>query len=327
MRYRAQYALEALRDLYGVSFTLVLPGYSTQAVIRFVAAYLLLLLLRKRSSVIVFQKLHTNRWYVRALKVLLRLRSKATIYDTDDADYLRFPVDTIHHFATHCTACTVGSKALQEYFREFNPHTALLTSPVIQHSVRKDGRSAVFTLGWIGYWCDHRDSLMELAFPALRTLSFPLKLILIGMTDAEAAKEVETYFTGCTHITLECPLDIDWLGEERIYQRIVSFDAGLAPLLDTEMNRAKSAFKAKLYLSCGVPVLGSAVGENKTFIHHGINGFICNSPAQYKKRLTSLAAMPAEKYATLSRGAYASANGFSMSLYCHRFLQIAHSAL
>lgn len=294
---------------------------------RFMAAYLRVLLFRKRGSVIVFQKLHTNRWYVRALKVLLRLRPKATIYDTDDADYLRFPVNTIHHFATNCTVCTVGSRALQDYFKGLNSRTMLLTSPVIQHANRKSIRAAVFTVGWIGYWCDHRDSLMELVFPALRALSFPLKLVLIGVTDANAVKELETYFAGRPHITLDCPLDIDWLDEEGIYQRIASLDAGIAPLLDTEMNRAKSAFKAKQYLSCGVPVLGSAVGENKTFIRHGTNGFICKNAAEYGSRLSDLANMPVEKYVVLSRGACATETCFSMIHYCRQFLQIASSIL
>lgn len=327
VRYRAQYALDVLHDEYSVSSTLVMPGYSPLSILRFLAVYLRVLLMRRRRSVIVFQKLHTDRLYVGTLKALLRLRPQATLYDTDDADYLRFPAKTIHHFAARCSACTVGSAALHRYFLGINPQVALLTSPVISHMWKKGARNSVFTVGWIGYWCDHRDSLMQLVFPGLRTLGFQCRLVLIGMPDAAAVEEVQRYFRDHPHITVVYPINVDWLDEDGIYERISSFDAGLAPLLDTEMNRAKSAFKAKQYLSCGVPVLGSAVGENASFILHGTNGFVCNGPDDYRKRLTDLATMQAEKYATLSGGALASASRFSMSLYCQVFLGITSALL
>ncbi len=116
------------------------------------------------------------------------------------------------------------------------------------------------------------------------------------------------------------PDDIDWLNELSIYSRICEFDIGIAPLLDTEINRSKSAFKTKQYLSCGVPVLGSTVGENVNYIRHGINGFICETLEHYEHFIASINEMDQQAYKLLSAGALESAASFSLDIYCTALL-------
>jgi glycosyltransferase involved in cell wall biosynthesis len=115
---------------------------------------------------------------------------------------------------------------------------------------------------------------------------------------------------------VDAPLDIDWLNEPMVYNLIQTFDIGVAPLLDTEFNRAKSAFKLKQCLSCGIPVLASRIGENKRFLKHGINGYFCDHYSQYKEKILLMRSEPYGRYSAMSQNALASADDFNLDYYC-----------
>ncbi len=316
VRYRATYPLEALRRERGVEYSIAYPGYDAKSIFRFAWMFFSALLFRKKDSLIVIQKLYTNRVYAFALKVLLFFRKKNTQYDLDDAEYLVYPPERIDYFIRNCAACSVASEALLQYARRLNPNTFLLTSPVISHGQFKTRKNKTLTLGWIGcYGGAHRDSLFEFVFPAIKLLDFDVRLVLLGITEDEHRSEVKEYFANDKHVTLGMPGDIDWLDEASVYARICSFDLGLAPLLDIEMHRSKSAFKLKQYFSCGVPALASGIGENARFIRHGENGFACNTVGDYHRQLRNVNAMQEKEYEQLSSGARESVPGFTLAHY------------
>jgi glycosyltransferase involved in cell wall biosynthesis len=300
---------------HGISFSFVYPGYRFSEIFRFTITFLQVLFFRKRDSMIVFQKIYTNGIYAHALKFLLYFRRRNTLYDIDDAEYLRRPVTTLHHFMRSCSACSAGSEALVNYIRPFNPDVFLLTSPVMEHPFVRQSKSSPFTIGWIGYYGAHRASLMQLLFPALLHLHFPIALRILGAKNAAEVEELNTFFQLYPHITVDAPLNIDWQNEESVYALIRTFDAGVSPLLDSEFNRAKSAFKLKQCLSCGVPVLASSVGENLRFLEDGVNGFLCDSPAEYADTLTRFHDADPETYEAMSRAARSSLQGFSIRHY------------
>ena len=84
----AQAVRQALQDA-GIGYDLVFPGHDAVHVARFARVYLTVLLFRKPGSLVVFQKIYSSGWYGKALLLLLRLRPKHTLYDTDDAEHLR----------------------------------------------------------------------------------------------------------------------------------------------------------------------------------------------------------------------------------------------
>lgn len=320
VRYRAKYPLQLLHQQNQITYDLVEPGYRLSIIFRFAKCYLEVLLNRKRDSVIVFEKIRTRRSYAALLKLLLKIHPDRTVYDIDDADYLKFPPQTIEYFAKNCSLCTVGSHTLAAFMKKYNRSVEIVTSPVVSHKYIKQQRNAVFTVGWIGYYNAHRESLLQLLFPAVAQLCFPVRLVLMGVTKPAHINEIEDYFAAFPLVTLTMPQNIDWHNEENVYQQVSTFDVGVAPLLDTEVNRAKSAFKLKQYLSCGVPALASATGENERFLHQGTNGFICNTVAEYTDRITQFAAMSGAEYAALSENARNSSSSFSMQLFCDRLL-------
>ena len=320
VRYRAKFPLQQLKEKHGITFSIVYPGYSFQNISKFILTFFSALFFRKKNSIIVFQKFYTNGIYAKALKVLLFFRSQHTLYDIDDAEHTRQPTKTIHHFMKKCSACSAGSHSLIEYIKLFNQHVFLLTSPVIDHGITKERLEKTTTVGWVGYYGAHRKSLTQLFFPALYDIDFPLKLILLGVEGKEEVQEIISYFKDNKNIIVETPLNLDWLNEESIYEIISTFDIGVSPLIDNEFNRSKSAFKLKQCLSCGVPVLGSRVGENKVFIQDGVNGYLCDTPYEYFEKIKLMKSFQNGSYSALSLNAKNTFPTFSIDNYCATFL-------
>ncbi len=322
VRYRAKYALEELAAQHKLTYDLVFPGYSPLTVLKFVITFFSIIVARKPNSVIVFEKIHTQRIYATALKLLLRIKPDRTFYDIDDADYLKFPPETIYHFIKHCSACTVGSQSIADFACKMNKNVLLLTSPVVDHRHIKTYRNKELVIGWIGYYNAHRESLMQLFFPSLKDVSIPVKLLLMGVTKQHHREELANYFVGIKNVTLEIPQDIDWQNEDEIYRTISTIDIGIAPLLNTEINKAKSAFKLKQYMSCGIPVLGSGTGENKVFLKHGINGYVCDSSQDYEQHIMKISEMSDTEYGSLSVHALDTKKLFSMHYYCTTLMHL-----
>ncbi len=316
VRYRARFPLQQLRDKHGITFSIVYPGYDFQNLSNFILIYFSALFFRKSNSIIVFQKIYTKGIYATALKILLFFRPQHTLYDIDDAEHTRRPAHTIHHFMKKCSACSAGSKSLMDYIRQFNENVFLLTSPVIDHGLTKTELEKTLTVGWVGYYGAHRQNLTQIFFPALQDIDFPLKLKILGVADEAEEEEIKSYFRNNKNISVDTPLDLDWLDEHSIYETIATFDIGVSPLTDNEFNRGKSAFKLKQCLSCGVPVLASSVGENKVFLQDGVNGFLCDNPNDYFQKLTSIKGSQHRSYSKLSLNAKRTFSAFSIDNYC-----------
>jgi len=321
VRYRGKYVLDELYKKNDIKYTIIYPGYDFKNISRFIKAFFSVIFFRKKDSLIVFQAIFRNGIYSNALKVILFFRKTNTLYDTDDADYTRFPPKTINYFIKKCEACSVGSKALSEYVQKYNSNIILLTSPVIAHDKIKKEKNQTFTIGWIGYYNAHKESLIQLLFPAIKDINFKLKLIIIGVVKEQHKKEIRSYFGNNKNVFIEIPENINWLDELSIYNIIKTFDVGISPLIDSELNRAKSAFKLKQYLSCGVPVLGSSIGENSSFIENGINGYICNTPEDYKNMILKINNLSANEYKFLSNNAIKSINKFSIENFCSTLIE------
>lgn len=230
----------------------------------------------------------------------------------------------------HCTYVSVGSNTLKKYALQFNSNVFLNTSPVIDHSYLKACLSDKFTIGWVGdygngnkisYEFSHKRALNELVFPIFKEVTFPCRLILIGISKKQDIRAIRKYFSGMENIELLIPEFIDWTDEDWLYMEISKFDIGLAPLINHKFNKAKSAYKVKQYLSCGVPVLGSSVGENANFILQGVNGFLCDLPEDYYRQIQYFAGLEKDKYFEMSRNAYANSHLFRTRNYCEDMIR------
>lgn len=329
-RYRGKYPLDFIKLKNKFSFHFYYPQRNAIGLLKFLFLIIQVLFFTPKTSIIVIQKVCTGGLYAKALKLLIRYSKLKSIFDIDDAEHLRNAPETLHFFLKNCDTIHVGSEALYIYCRRFNDCVRILTSPVIAHPWRKTNRKKRMTIGWVGDFGNglpasasfsHKTSLYQLVFPYLRQIDFPIKLVLIGIKNPEDIPEIERYFFGCEHIELCIPVHLNWTKDSWIYEQIPYFDIGISPLVDHPFNQAKSAFKAKQYLSCGVPVIGSDIGENETFIHHKKNGFLVRSGRDFIEALNTFKNMSTEQYKAFSNYALDQSPSFSIEQYVQQFEQ------
>ncbi len=313
----------------GISYDFFYPQASLSAYWRFLSMVISIVFFRKANSLIVIQKVCSTRTYGRTLKWLVQRNPQATLYDLDDAEYYRQPTTSLHFFLKHCQWIQVGSQALADYARQFNAQVFVNTSPVPIQTITKKAKNDCLTLGWVGDFGNgkaiskafaHKTSLFQLLFPVLKELPFPIKLVLVGVKKSEDIPLVERYFEDCPHISLEIPNQLDWTNDTWLYETILNFDLGVSPLVAHPFNIAKSAFKAKQYLSCGVPVIASAVGENGTFIQEGQNGRLCTCSNDWNNALSYFQALGQSDYSTYVEQALAGRAKFSLLHYTKKLV-------
>ena len=321
VRYRGKYPLDYLKSNYGIDSCFIYPSYQPKKIFQFIKAYFSALLFRKNDSIIVVQRINSNFIYATLLKLLVTIRKNNTIYDIDDADYLEFPPRTIYFFTKNCSKISVGSNELIKNLSKFNREIFLNTSPTPDLNIIKSEKNKLLTIGWIGgFGGNHKSSLLNNFFPSLKELPFKVKLILLGVSEKAEQQLLTDYFSLYENVELEMPQVVDWTNEKEIQNYIVRFDIGIATLIDNEMQRSKSAFKAKQYLNNGIPVLSSDLIENNLFVVHGKNGFLCNSPAEFRQRIIEINELDSDEYKTLSLNARNSISHFNLNHYCNKLI-------
>lgn len=84
------------------------------------------------------------------------------------------------------------------------------------------------------------------------------------------------------------PLETVAWSETTEVDELNSLDIGLMPLPDDEWAKGKCGLKGLSYMACEVPVVMSAVGENKNIIAHGKNGFLAANENDWVEFLIQL---------------------------------------
>lgn len=325
VRYRGKYPLNYFNENYAIKSAFIVPSYHPKKILKFVRYYLSALLFRKKESVIVIQRVHSNFIYSNLLKLLVSVQKKYTVYDLDDADYLYVPPQPIYDFAKKCSHVTAGSRAIKKHLSNYTDQIIQTTSPIVDLQLSKTKKNACFTIGWIGgFGGDHKKSLVQFVFPAIKALDLPCCFKLLGVTSTEDKAFITTYFNDCKNIKLEIPLIIDWKNELSLQKEICTFDVGIATLLNTEIQRSKSGIKAKQYLNNGVPVLATNLPENDWVIQEGITGYFCDNITDFKKRLFEFYHMKNSDYMEFSKAARASIKAYDLKKYYSDFIKICN---
>jgi len=323
VRYRAQYPLEFFKKKHGINYYLIIPGYSLIRIIKFVFAYFSALFMLKKDSIIVIQRVNSNFVFSNLLKLLVIIRKENLVYDIDDADYLEYNPKTIYYFAKNCKVISAGSKKIAEHLSQFNTRIVHTTSPIVDLNIVKKKRNELFTVGWIGgFGGEHKDSLIKYVFPALKEISFIFRLIMIGVTKDSDSKFITNYFSKTSNIEVVIPGNLNWNSEIGIQNWIITFDVGIATLLDTEIQRSKSGIKAKQYMNNGIPVVSTNLPENDSIVIDGENGFLCSNPLDFEKRITEFYEMSESEYSRFSANARHSIKNFNHENFLLDFVKI-----
>ena len=216
-------------------------------------------------------------------------RHKLTIYNTIDADYANFPGNA--HVLFNNTDITIcASEPILSKAEDVNPNvSAVIIPPSVDTEfftpdmeIPDRLSTENFVIGWLGNANVHEENLILLVdmLENLQSNDIQLRILQGG---AELSKTLQKRLAG---LNIPCEF-IKYVEYEEVPLVINSFDVGLAPLCDTEFNQGRSEQKIREYMACGVPVIGSAVGENKNLISPG-TGFIVNKDKEWTDAIRTL---------------------------------------
>lgn len=179
-------------------------------------------------------------------------------------------------------ALIVSTPYLKEIYSEFNDNIYVLPNSIdfnawdkLQHRKNK----GKITIGWVG-GANHNDDLLIIE-PAIDYL-------------CNKYPQVEFVFGHGMHPKFRDKKGTRWLRDfiriDKYPQAIarMSFDIGIAPLVDNAFNRGKSNLRWIEYSALGIPTVASNVGHFAETIHDGSDGMLCDTPEDFIQALESL---------------------------------------
>ena len=211
---------------------------------------------------------------------------KPVIVDYDDAifhmyDSIPLLRGKLRPLIAGATAVTVGNEYLADYARRRNANVQVLPTVVDTDRYVPKERTAheISVIGWIGSPSTWR--YVRPLVPVLRAICETERarfLVVGGGREAEQDR-----FPG-----MELR---EWNAEHEI-EDVQSMDIGIMPLPDEAWARGKCGYKLIQYMACGLPVVASPIGANRTIVSSEQNGLFATTAEEWRIALDRLVANP-----------------------------------
>jgi len=257
-------------------------------IVRALVRRLMVLLSVKRYDILVIEKElfpYCPAW----IEALLDRIGCRYVVDYDDALFHQYDMhrkrairslyrSKISSVMRHASMVVAGNRYLAEYALKAGARKIELLPTVVDLSryspnslVRS--REHVFTVGWIGSPSTSR--YLAVIASALREVCSGGvgRLLLIGSGPVNLPG-----------VDVEC---VPW-SEASEVELICRCDVGVMPLLDSPWERGKCGLKLIQYMACGLPVVASPVGVNRSLVDHGVDGFLAADDVEWKNALRRL---------------------------------------
>ena len=222
--------------------------------------------------------------------ICAKVFNKKIIYDFDDAIWLPLKTDRnkiaklfksywkVSWICKWAYKVSVGNQYLYDYASRYNKHVVMNPTCVDTEFVHCQIKKALsnankIIIGWTG---------------TFSTLPH-LKILLEVLMDIE--KEYDFEFLVIADRDPKLPLKgyrfKKWEEQTEI-EDLLKIDIGVMPLPDSEFVKGKCGFKLIQYMALGIPVLASPVGVNTSIVDENVNGFLCNTEAEWRNALERL---------------------------------------
>lgn len=190
-------------------------------------------------------------------------------YDGFDLEANKSRVKRMFEAVSKCDSVIVTGEPLARVFRKHNPNVHILPNFVSPEHMERRPRlylpEGKVLIGWQG-GDSHYDDL-AITMPALEAVKKRygdrVQFVFMGAAFLHLYKRVDGYF-------------IPWTKPERFYNRYNYYlpDIALAPLINNDFNRCKSAIKFYEAAWYGVPTVAAKVTPYKEEIMHYRTGFL-----------------------------------------------------
>ena len=214
------------------------------------------------------------------------------IFDFDDAiwlpnhsesnrlfKFLKPPSNALRLMAwSKVNAC--GNAYLLNMAKSLNPNSVLLPTTLDTERVHNrinEHLSTPLVVGWTGSHSTMK--YLESLYPVFENLNRRFDFRIRVISDLPPRFDLPN-------------IDfINWNPQSEI-DDLLAIDIGLMPLEDDEWTKGKCGLKALQYMALGIPPILSPVGINAELIHHGVEGFFCQTEKQWEECLSELLSKP-----------------------------------
>lgn len=291
-RHRAFFWCEQLQ-LNGVDSMVIVPPIFDSIRSRWDARwyYLKTIFGLRSDDIVVLQTTIFNRLFIVLMFVVKTLFKPKIIFDFDDALYTLNPIAT-KALVLLADRVIVASHYLASWKGVRGKKVLIMSNLInVEYSSRFQTSYHSTTpviLGWIGGAFGLSLVNLGILKPVFERLikdGLPFRFRLIG---ALGKKEAYDFIHSIHGLDAEIIDRIDWAKPGEIQKANASFDIGLCPLVENEINRARCSLKILDYMIAGLPVVASRIGENTYFIEDGISGILASSTEEWVQALTNL---------------------------------------
>ena len=219
---------------------------------------------------------------------LAKILRRRYIYDFDDAIWLpnyseanaRFHWIKAYWKVNYCMKwayrITAGNDYLADYARRFNKNVYVIPTTIDtegHHNLECDHSAEPVTIGWTGTHTTMR--YLEFLIPILQELEedHTFRFLIISNEKPDFKLKSLEY--------------LKWSKETEI-EDLSQIQIGVMPLEQDIWSEGKCGFKGLQYMSLGMATVMSPVGVNNTIVRDGVNGFLCDTPEEWKASIKML---------------------------------------
>ncbi len=223
---------------------------------------------------------------------IAKIWAKKIIYDFDDSIWIS-QSSTINPMA-HKIKCSwkvakickwshivsAGNHFLADYAKQFCKDVRVIPTVINTdnaHNKIKNQDETPLVIGWTGTFTNFIH--LPLALAAIADLQKKYNFVLLIIADKNPnLSNVEYQY-------------IKWNKETEI-EDLLRMSIGIMPLINTDVQLGKCAFKAIQYMGLGIPTVVSPVGANCEVVQDNLNGYWANSDNEWYSTLEKLIQSP-----------------------------------
>lgn len=213
---------------------------------------------------------------------------KKIIYDFDDAIWIPLSSDAnplaakikcnwkVAKICKWSTIVSTGNSFLASYAKQFCNDVRIVPTVVDTintHNKTKNQQEQPLTIGWTGTFTNFIH--LPLAIPAIKKLQqqYTFNFLIIADKDPELKDIRYTY--------------LQWNKATEI-DDLIKMHIGIMPLIKTDVQLGKCAFKAIQYMSLGIPAVVTPIGANCEVVDDGIDGYWADNDEEWYSALQQL---------------------------------------